>query len=140
MRHFNSATYSSNLKKRFSAYAQEVFLVLLRWCVRWDFSSGKTAILWECCLRPGVAFPTTSYQQLIANCLTSVLTELYNSSTPTQSPTRSLEWHVWSSSSGKNCHAVQRTLFSGVSVYECIKGFFTLSHFIIQARLRDFLS
>ena len=28
------------------------------------------------------------------NCLTSVLTELYNSSTPTQSPTRSLEWHV----------------------------------------------
>ena len=28
------------------------------------------------------------------NCLTSVLTELYNSSTPTQSPTRSLESHV----------------------------------------------
>ena len=45
-------------------------------------------------LRPGVAFPTTSYQQLISNCLTSVLTELYKSSTPTQSPTRSLEWHV----------------------------------------------
>ena len=40
-------------------------------------------------LRPGVAFPTTSYQQLISNRLTSVLTELYNSSTPTQS----LEWH-----------------------------------------------
>ena len=29
-----------------------------------------------------------------SNCLTSVLTELYNSSTPTQSPTQSLEWHV----------------------------------------------
>ena len=66
----------------------------------------------------------------VPNCLTSVLTELYNSLTPTQSPTRSLEWHVWSSSSGNNCHAVQRSLSSGVSVYECIMGFFTLSHFI----------
>ena len=28
------------------------------------------------------------------NSLSSVLTELYNSSTPTQSPTRSLKWHV----------------------------------------------
>ena len=88
-------------------------------------------------LRPGVAFPTTSYQQLFSNCnsncnsnsLTSVLTELYNSSTPTQSPTRSLEWHVWSSSSGNNCHAVQRSLSSGVSVYECIMGFFYLVPF-----------
>ena len=52
-----------------------------------------------------------------------VLTELYNSSTPTQSPTQSLEWHVWSSSSGNNCHAVQRSLSSGASVYECIIGF-----------------
>ena len=33
-----------------------------------------------------------SVRSLIAT-LTSVLTELYNSSTPTQSPTRSLEWH-----------------------------------------------
>ena len=41
-----------------------------------------------------------------------VFTELYNSSTPTQS----LEWHVWSSSSGNNCHAVQRSLSSGASV------------------------
>ena len=52
-----------------------------------------------------------------------VLTELYNSSTPTQLPTQSLEWHVWSSSSGNNCHAVQRSLSSGASVYECIMGF-----------------
>ena len=65
--------------------------------------------------------------------LTSVLTELYNSSTPTQSPTRSLEWHDWSSSSGNNCHAVQRSLSSGASVYECTMGiFFTSSHFISQ--------
>ena len=56
-----------------------------------------------------------------------VLTELYNSSTPTQSPTRSLEWHVWSSSSGNNCH---RSLSSGASVYECTMGIFTSSHLI----------
>ena len=43
---------------------------------------------------------------------------------PTQSPTQSLEWHVWSSSSGNNCHAVQRSLSSGASVYECIMGFY----------------
>ena len=51
-----------------------------------------------------------------------VLTELYNSATPTQSPTRSLEWDVWSSSSGNNCHAVRRSLSSGASVYECTMG------------------
>ena len=65
--------------------------------------------------------------------LTSVLTELYNSSTPTQSPTQSLKWHDWSSSSGNNCHAVHRSLSSGASVYECTMGiFFTSSHFISQ--------
>ena len=41
-----------------------------------------------------------------------------------QSPTQSLEWHVCSSSSGNNCHAVQRSLSSGASVYECIIGFY----------------
>ena len=40
-------------------------------------------------------------------------TELYNGSTPT----RSLKSHVWSSSSGNNCHAVHRSLSSGASVY-----------------------
>ena len=35
---------------------------------------------------------------------------------------------------------VMQSLSSGVSVYECIMGFFTLSHFVSQARLRDFLS
>ena len=64
-----------------------------------------------------------------------VLTELYNSSTLTQSPTQSSEWHVWSSSSGNNCHAVHRSLSSGASVYD----FFTLSHFVSQAHVRDFL-
>ena len=73
--------------------------------------------------------------------LTSVLTELYNSSTSTQSPTRSLEWHDWSSSSGNNCHAVHRSLSSGASVYECTMGIF-LPRPISSAnfRPRDFLS
>ena len=45
----------------------------------------------------------------------------------------SLEWPVWSSSSGNNCHAVQRSLSSGASVYESIMGFFfNSSHFISQ--------
>ena len=73
---------------------------------------------------------SATYLQTVPNSLTSVLTVLYNCSTSTQSPTRSLEWHVWSSSSGNNCHAVQWSLSSGVSFYECIMEFFTLSHFI----------
>ena len=56
--------------------------------------------------------------------VTSVLNELYNSSTSTRSPTRSLKSHVWSSSSGNNCHAVHRSLSSGASVYECTMGIF----------------
>ena len=40
-----------------------------------------------------------------------------------QSPTQSLEWHVWSSSSENNCHAVHRSLSSDASVYECTMGF-----------------
>ena len=93
-------------------------------------SIGGPKPLW-----PGVAFLTTSYLLTPSPTLTltSVLTELYNSSTPTQSPTRSLEWHVWSSSSGNNCHAVHRSLSSGASVYEGTMGiFFTSSHFISQ--------
>ena len=36
----------------------------------------------------------------------------------------SLHWPMWSSSSGNNCHPVQRSLSSGASVYESIMGFF----------------
>ena len=61
--------------------------------------------------------------------LTFVLTELYNSSTSTRTPTRSLKSHVSSSSSGNNCHAVHRSLFSGASVYECTMGIFYLVAF-----------
>ena len=53
----------------------------------------------------------------------------------------SLEWPVWLSSSGNNCHAVQRSLSSGVSVYESIMGSF-LPRPISSANFhpRDFLS
>ena len=37
-----------------------------------------------------------------------------------QSPTQSLEWHVWSSSSGNNCHAVQKSFSSLLWVYHGI--------------------
>ena len=85
-------------------------------------------------LRPDVAFPPTLVSNCLQlNCLTSVLTELYNSSTSTWSPTRSLKSNVSSSSSGNNCHAVQRSHSSGASVYESImRFFFTSSHFISQ--------
>ena len=56
-----------------------------------------------------------------------------------QSPTQSLEWHVWSSSSGNNCHAVQRSL--SLPVHQSIMSVswaFPLSHFVSQIRLRDF--
>ena len=53
----------------------------------------------------------------------------------------SLEWPMWSSSSGNNCHTVQRSLSSSASVYESIMGFF-LPRLISSAnfRPRDFLS
>ena len=53
----------------------------------------------------------------------------------------SLEWPVWSSSSGNNCHAVHRSLSSGASVYERTMGIF-LARPISSAnfRPRNFLS
>ena len=60
--------------------------------------------------------------------LDSNSTELYNGSTPT----RSSKSHVWSSSSGNNCHAIHWSVSSGASVYECTMGIFSSSHFISQ--------
>ena len=77
----------------------------------------------------GCGFPyhnsSISFSNSTAIALTSVLTELYNSSTPT----RSLESNVGSLSSGNNCHAVQRSLSSSASVYECTMGIFYLVPF-----------
>ena len=47
----------------------------------------------------------------------------------------SLEWPVWSSSSGNNCHAVHSSLSSGASLWS---GTFTMSHIISRAHLHNF--
>ena len=54
-----------------------------------------------------------------------VLTELYNSSID---HSISLEWHVWLSLSGNNCHAVHRSLSSGASVYDSTMGFYLVPY------------
>ena len=54
-----------------------------------------------------------------------VFTELYDSSI---AHSISLEWNVWSSSSGNNCHAVHRSLSSGASVYDCTMGFYLVPY------------
>ena len=54
-----------------------------------------------------------------------VFPELYNSSI---AHSISLEWHVCSSSSGNNCHAVHRSLSSGASVYDCTMGFYLVPY------------
>ena len=71
-------------------------------------------------LSAGLLYHIISLTHLYPTVWLPILTELYNSSTSTQS----LEWHVWSSSSGNNCRAVQRSLSSSASVYECIMGFY----------------
>ena len=76
-----------------------------------------------------LSLPHLVYNSVQSPTATSVLTELYNSPTPTQSPTRFLESHVWSSLSGNNCHAVHRSFSSGASVYECTMGIFYLVPF-----------
>ena len=92
--------------------------------------------------QPGVAFTTTPFNwNSNSTVLTSVLTELYNSSTPTRSTTRSLKSHVWSSSRGNNCHAVHRSLFSGSPVYVCTMGIFLARPISsVNFRPRDFHS
>ena len=67
-----------------------------------------------------------SLPHLVSNSSDLKLTDFLSSPSYiiVQSPTQSLEWHVWSSSSGNNCHAVQRSLSSGASVDECTMGFY----------------
>ena len=69
-----------------------------------------------------LAFSTTSCLQLLVSKLTDFLSSSKYIIVP--SPTQSLEWHVWSWSSGNNCLAVHRSLSSGASVYDCTAGFY----------------
>ena len=83
---------------------------------------GPFGLMW-------LSLPHLVYNSSPTVTATSVLTELYNSPTSTQSPTRFLESHVWSSLSGNNSHAVHTSLSSGASVYECTMGIFYLVPF-----------
>ena len=90
----------------------------------------KTAIYWPPVLWPSVLClshsPGLLYYHLSPTSLVPNSSDFLSSPSYiiVQSPTQSLEWHVWSSSSGNNCHEVQRSLSSGASVYECIMGFY----------------
>ena len=115
--------------------------------VRGSWRSNRTAIYWPpllwpsaLCLsrspgllnrRPGgplfwvQASSTASCHQWV-----SKLTDFLSSPSYmiVQSPTQYLEWHVWSSSSGNNCHAIHRSLSSGASVYDCTMGFYLVPY------------
>ena len=93
-----------------------VFLVLLM--LNWR--PGGSAFCWV------LAFSTTSCLQLLVSKTTDFLSS--PSYIIAQSPTQSLEWHVWSSSSGNNCHAVHRSLSSGASVYDCTMVFYLVPY------------
>ena len=71
-----------------------------------------------------------SLLHLVSNSSDLQLTDFLSSQSYiiVQSPTQSLEWHVWSSSSGNNCHAVHTSLSSGASVYECTMGFYLVPY------------
>ena len=79
-----------------------------------------------CCV---LASSTASCHQWVSK-LFSKLTDFLSSPSYiiVQSPTQSLEWYVWSSSSGNNCHAVQRSLSSGASVYDYTAGFYLVPY------------
>ncbi len=64
----------------------------------------------RCCSLYCILSPTGLVSKLV-----SKLTDFQSSPSYiiVPSPTQSLEWHVWSSSSGNNCYAVHRSLSSG---------------------------
>ena len=71
-----------------------------------------------------------SLPHLVSNSSDLQLTDFLSSPSYiiVQSPIQSLEWLVWSSSSGNNCHALHRSLSSGASIYECTMGFYLVSY------------
>ena len=95
-------------------------------CVSFPFSWAAQPEAWGPTLL-GAGFSTASCHQRVwspKNWL-PVFIELYNRSI---AHSISLEWHVWSSSSGNNCHAVHRSLSSGASVYDCTAGFYLVPY------------
>ena len=110
-------------------------------CVRGSWRPNRTAIYWpphsyghqrcvflvlQVCSTGGLGAQLSaecwlSLPHLVSNSSDLHLTDFLSSPSYiiVQSPTQSLEWHVWSSSNGNNCHAVHRSLSSGASVYAC---------------------
>ena len=82
-----------------------------------------------------------SLQHLVSNFSGPQLSDFLSSPSYiiVQSPTQSLEWHVCSSSSGNNCHAVHRLLSSGASVYECTMGIYLVRYFQLSPPTRFLL-
>ena len=145
----NTTTQLRRTKKPFRKIYLSLYLKGL--CVRGSWRPNRIATYWPqllwpsaLCLsrppglhnrRPGgpdfywvMDFSTTSCHQQVWSPKTKwlpVLTKLYNSSI---AHSISLEWHVWSSSSRNNCHAVHRSLSSGVSFYDCAMGFYLVPY------------
>ena len=113
------------------------WLSLLHLITKWSGPQTPSGVPRAPSVGCGFSYHISSLTRLAPTRWLPVYTELYNSSI---AHSISLEWHVWSSSSGNICHAVHRSHSSGASVYECTMGIFTLSHFFSQAHLRDFLS
>ena len=129
-------------------------------CVRGSWRPNRTATYWPpllwpsalCLSRspglltrrlegPDTCWVLFSLPHLVSNSSDLQLTDFLSppSYIIVQSPTQSLEWHVWSSSSGKNCHAVHRSLSSGASVYECTMGFYLVPYYQQSPPMRFFL-
>ena len=118
-------------------------------CVRGSWRPNRTEIYWPPLLWPSASLFRSaecwlSLPHLVSNFWSPKLTDFLSSPSYiiVQSPTQylpmtghrhvslppSLEWHVWSSSSGNNCHAVHRSLSSGASVYDCTMGFYLVPY------------
>ena len=141
-------------RRRVTQFLEKIYLSLYLkgLCVRGSWRQNRTATYWTPLLWPSVLClsrsprllnrrPAGPLRWLLASQLHLVsnssdlqlvykLTDFLSSSSYmiVQSPTQSLEWHVWSSSSGNNCHAVPRSLSSGASVYDCTAGFYLVPY------------
>ena len=81
--------------------------------------------------RPGgSAFCWLSLPYIVTNSPDLQLTDFLSSPSYIiiQLSSQSLEWHVWSSLSRNNCHAVHRSLSFSASVYECTMGFYLVPY------------
>ena len=81
---------------------------------QWNFSLTSVQFV-------GLILPSNSHAE-IWTCLYAPAISSHNCPTEYALPP-SLEWHVWSSSSGNNSHVVHRSLSSGASLCDGTVGF-----------------